>query len=54
MQMIDADIEKLPEHLDGNDVALIAVLDALKKYYEANPTLSRLEIQVIVDARILK
>lgn len=39
IESIDANIFTLPERLDGQGVALIAVLDALKKYYEANPNL---------------
>jgi hypothetical protein len=49
LESIDANIHTLPAHLDGKDAALIAVLDALKKYYEANPTLSRLEIEIVAD-----
>lgn len=50
IESIDAEINSLPEHLGGKDVALIAVLDALKKYFEANPSLHRLEVEVVNEA----
>ena len=46
---IEADIFKLPEELGLADTALIGVLDAIRRFYEHNPTLKKLEIAVVVD-----
>lgn len=45
IESIDASICALPERLGGDDAPLIEVLDAMGKYYEANPQLAKLEIE---------
>lgn len=49
IETIDASIFALPERLGGDDAALIGVLDAMRKYYEANPNLAKLEIEIVPD-----
>lgn len=47
--LVDLSASLAVEELGFDDTALIGVLDALRRYYEQNPTLARLEIQVIAD-----
>lgn len=49
IESIDASIYALPERLGGDDATLIGVLDAMRKYYEANPQLAKLEIENVPD-----
>jgi hypothetical protein len=49
IESIDASIFALPERLGGDDAPLIGVLDAMRRYYEANPQLAKLEIEIVPD-----